>query len=334
MTTVHLVLPNDIDDPGTPSGGNVYDRRIADGLKACEHAVRGAWPQPSRRARAELAGVLAELPDGATVLVDGLIASAAAEILVPLARRLRLAVLMHMPLETAGEGAVLRAAEVVVTTSEWSRQRVLDLYLLPMGKVHAAPPGVDEAPVAAGSESGSRLLCVAALARHKGHDLLLDALAGLAELPWSLVCVGSLEREPDFVRFLRERARADGTDARITFTGPLVGADLDARYAQADLLVLASRRETYGMVVTEALARGIPVLATPTGGLPEAAGRAPDGTVPGLLVPPPEFAPALRRWLTGPQLRQRLRAAALARRATLAGWGHTTDLVARALVIP
>lgn len=343
--TVHVVLPNDIDDPTTPSGGNVYDRRVCRGLAAAgwsvrEHAVPGAWPSPGRVDRANLARELATIPDGAVVLFDGLVASTVPEVLVPQMRRLRLVVLVHMLLggETAKlrgpEREVLSAAAAVVTTSSWSGQRLLDLYALPAGRVHIAPPGVDAAPLAPGSEAGSHLLCVAAVAPHKGHDVLVRALTTLADLAWSCVCVGSLDRDPDFAGRLGRQARANGIADRISFVGPRTGPDLEARYAAADLLVLASRGESYGMVVTEALARGIPVLATSANGLPEALGRASDGSLPGILVPPDDAAAvagALRRWLTDAELRRRLRRSARDRSTTLTGWEATSAVIADAL---
>ncbi len=333
MTTVDVVLPGDIDDPAYPSGGNGYDRRVCHGLAARgwtvrEHGVPGGWPTPSPAERAGLARLLDGLPDGATVLLDGLVASAVPDVLVPESTRLRLTVLVHMPLYSDGEAAVLGAARTVVTTSAWTRRRLLDRYGLPARRVHVATPGVEPAPVATG---GGGLLCVAAVAYHKGYDRLVDALATLPPLSWTLTCVGSLERDPDFVAGLRARIAAAGLGARIRLAGPLTGPDLDAAYAAADLLVLASRGETYGMVVTEALARAVPVVAVEVGGVPEALGRAPDGTVPGLLVPPGGLAGALRRWLTEPGLRDRLRRSALARRETLAGWASTTALLAKAL---
>jgi glycosyltransferase involved in cell wall biosynthesis len=112
------------------------------------------------------------------------------------------------------------------------------------------------------------------------------------------------------------------------------GAELDQAYARADALVLASRAETYGMVVTEALARGLPVIATAVGGLPESLGRAADGCRPGILVPPGDQAAlsrALDSWLSDPELRRRLRRAARERRETLLGWSTTTDRIAQAL---
>ena len=111
----------------------------------------------------------------------------------------------------------------------------------------------------------------------KGHDVLLDALATVTDLSWRCACVGSLDRDPAFADALRRRVRDGGLADRVCFPGPRTGADLDRSYAAADLLVLASRAETYGMVVTEALARGLPVVATDVGGVPEALGTAPTG---------------------------------------------------------
>ena len=112
------------------------------------------------------------------------------------------------------------------------------------------------------------------------------------------------------------------------FTGPLTGPSLGAAYGVADLLVLPSRSESYGMVVVEALAHGLPVVATAVGGVPEALGRAPIGALPGMLVPPEEpeaLAGALRAWLDDPGLRERLTHAAAGRRPTLRRWSETVD---------
>jgi glycosyltransferase involved in cell wall biosynthesis len=339
MPAVHVVLPGDIDDPATPSGGNRYDRRVCAGLRAAgwavsEHPVPGGWPDPGPGDRAVLATLLDALPDGATVLLDGLVASAVPEVLAPRAGRLRLVVLVHLPLETAGEAEALAAARVVVTTSEWTRGRLLARYPLPAHRVRVATPGVDPAPPAAGSAAGDRLLCVAALAPHKGHDVLVTALAAVAGLGWTCACVGPLTRDPGHVDRLRRRLAGTGLAGRVRLLGPRAGAGLEAAYAAADLLVLPSRGETYGMVVTEALARGVPVLASEVGGLPEALGHAPDGRRPGLLVPPDDpaaLADALRRWLTDPELRSGLRAAARARRDTLTDWAVTSTRLAAAL---
>jgi glycosyltransferase involved in cell wall biosynthesis len=222
----------------------------------------------------------------------------------------------------------------VVTTSEWSRRWLLDHYVLLPDRIHVAEPGVDTAELAAGSEAGGELLCVAAVTADKGHAVLLAALAAVADLPWRLTCVGSLDRDRELSQRVQRDAFDLGIADRVTWTGALVGARLDKAYAAADALVLASRAESWGLVVGEALARGLPVLASEVGGLPEALGQAPSGQRPGLLVPADDasaLAEALRQWLTDAAARHGLRAAARARRTTLTGWPATADRVAGVL---
>jgi glycosyltransferase involved in cell wall biosynthesis len=350
VTEVHVIVPEGIDDPGRPSGGNTYDRRVCRGLAALgwavhEHAVPGAYPRPGEAGHVALARTVRRIPDGAVVLLDGLIASTAPEALVPHARRLRQVVLVHMPLghrppdDEAGpvrarEGEVLAAATAVVTTSAWTRRRLGELYALPGDRVHVTEPGVDAARLAPGSAAGDELLCVAALTPDKGHHLLIDGLATAADLSWRCACVGSLVRDPAFADGVRRRARDSGLGDRVRFPGALTGQELDRAYAATDLLVLASRAETYGMVVTEALSRGLPVLATEVGGVAEALGHTDDGTRPGLLVPPDDPAAlgaALRTWLGDAELRARLRRAARERRAKLRPWAATASAVATVL---
>jgi glycosyltransferase involved in cell wall biosynthesis len=313
---VFLVVPAGIDDPAQPSGGNTYDRRVAQGLADLGWTVHECG-----------IAALGRIPDGAVVLLDGLIASPAPDALVPHARRLRQVVLMHMPLGDARERAVLEAAHAVVTTSAWTKRRLQELYALPADRVHAAEPGVDAADLAPGTAAGEALLCVAAVTPGKGHDVLLDALATVTDLPWICTCVGSLDRDPELAGRVQRRARDNRL--RVRFSGPRTGPDLDRAYAAADLLVLASHAETYGMVVTEALARGVPVVATDVGGVTEALGHG------GLVVPPGDPAAlgaALRAWLTDAALRERLRRAARERRATLRPWSATAADVADALM--
>src|SRR6185437_4706491 len=130
------------------------------------------------------------------------------------------------------------------------------------------------------------LICVGVLGYHKGQDLLVEALAELADRNWHCVLAGSLDRDPDFVEQLRTRISRLGYDHRVRLSGVLIGAALSQAYATADLLVAPSRSETYGMTVTEALAHGLPVIAAAVGGLPEALGSTADGTRPGQLIPP------------------------------------------------
>jgi glycosyltransferase involved in cell wall biosynthesis len=350
VKAVHVVVPDGIDDPARPTGGNVYDRHLCRGLTSLgwsvhEHAVPGFWRRPDADSFAALAGVVERIPDDAVVMLDGLLASPVPDVLVPHARRLCLVVLVHMPLghrppaDDAGdartrESTVLSAAAAVVTTSGWTRHRLRELYPLPADRIHVAVPGVDTAGLARGTATGGALLSVGAVTFDKGHDILLEALAAVSDLPWHCVCVGSLERDRAFVEDIRRRALDCELEQRVDFEGPRTGAELDRSYAAADLVVLASRAETYGMVVTEALARGLPVIATDVGGLTEALGHGADGIRPGLLVPPDDaaaFGAALRAWLGDVELRGRLRRAARERRESLSRWSTTASVVAGVL---
>jgi glycosyltransferase involved in cell wall biosynthesis len=350
MSDVHVVIPDGIDDPARPSGGNVYDRHVCQGLRALgwsvhEHAVAGCWPRRDTASLGSLADAVRRIPDGAVALLDGLIASTAPEVLVPEARRVRLVMLVHMPLgHGAADGevgdvrmrerAVLSAASAVVTTSVWTRRRLIELYAVPADRVHVAEPGVERGELTTGSATGGSLLCVAAVTPAKGHDVLLDALSNMRSFPWRCACVGSLDRDPPFVASLGRRLRDVRLEDRVSFTGPLTGADLQRTYGAADLLVLASRAETYGMVVSEALARGLPVVAAEVGGVTEAVGHGAGGIRPGLLVPPDDSAglgDALRAWLSDADLRARLRRAARERRSSLPRWSTTTSVIAGVL---
>lgn len=368
MTDLHLVVPGAVDDPGRPSGGNTYDRRVAEHLPSLgwtvhEHAMPGDWPQPGGRALGTLARVLSGFPDGAVLLVDGLVASSAADVLLPEAGRLRIVVLVHLPLSVMDEGPspgqprapsrtadaarpggggrlsegerrVLSGAAAVVATSEWTRRWLVERLTLTPDHVVVARPGVDAAALAPGTATGGELLCVAAVTPAKGHDQLVSALALVADLDWRCVCAGSLTLEPDFVHAVREQARRAGIADRTDLVGPLGRADLDRAYAAADLVVHASRAETYGMVVTEALARGLPVVATAVGGVPEALGTTPEGDRPGLLVgagATEELGGALRQWLVDPALRRRLRSLARQRRDQLTEWARTAQEISEVL---
>jgi glycosyltransferase involved in cell wall biosynthesis len=346
VTVVHVVVPAGIDDERHPSGGNVYDRRVCEALAAggwgvLEHPVAGGWPRPDAEAQAGLAAALGSIPAGEVVVLDGLVASAAPDALRAAAGRLRLVVLVHAPLGDGSPPAAVRQAEAtslstaaaILTTSRWSRQWLLDNYGLAADRVHVAEPGVVPGPPAPGTPLGGELLCVAALTPGKGHDVLLAALATLTDLPWQCRCLGALDLAPDHVASLRRQVADTGLGERVCFAGPRTGADLERAYAAADVLVLASRAETYGLVVTEALAHGLPVIATSVGGVPEALGGS-DGRLPGRLVDPGDpdaLAVALRGWLEDGAGRALLREAARARTAALPRWSDTAAQVARVL---
>ena len=356
--TVHAVLPGDVDV--VPSGGNVYDCRVLAGLRALgvevvTHRLPGAWPDGDAAAVTRVLegvpGNSGEHADRGAVLLDGLVACGVPGALAPSADRLRLVVLVHAPLsDEVGlapaaardrddrERAALRCAAAVVATSRWTAARIVARHGLDPARVVVATPGADPAPVSPGSAVTGippRLLCLGALTPTKGQDVLVEALAEVADEPWTATLAGPTSRDPGFVVGLRATIARRGLAGRVTVPGALIGRPLDATWSATDLLVLPSRTETFGMVVTEALARGVPVVASRVGGVGEAMG--PGGPTPGTWVPPenvPALAAALRRWLGDPVLRSGWRVSAAARRSTLRAWSSPSELVSRVLQPP
>lgn len=334
VSDLHVVVPDMVDDPRRPSGGNVYDRELVRALRAGGVHVREHYVP------ADLATALRTIPDGADVVVDGLLGLARPDALDP---RLHLALLVHLPLSLAspGDAAVaarerraLIAADGVITTSAWTRDRLLEQHDLAPGRVTVAEPGVHPAPPSTPTRAGTRLLAVGAVVPAKGQDLLVAALAGARRLPWTCRVVGPLDRDPAFVARLRSQLVDAGLADRYRLTGPLTRSGVHAAYSAADLLVVPTRLETYGMAITEALAHGVPVVAADTGGITEALGPRPGR--PGVLVPaddPRALRDALVRWLTDPDHRARLRAAAAERRTALHGWETTAGRVRAAVAV-
>jgi glycosyltransferase involved in cell wall biosynthesis len=275
-------------------------------------------------------------------LIDGLIAVAASDVLDAHSTRLRIVVLAHMVASAmpgitdhAGtaerEREALHAARQVIAVSEWTRSELIGRALSQPGRITVARPGTDAAPAATGSTSGGRLLCVGTVAAHKGQDVLVHALTGMIDLPgWTCSMVGSLNAEPDFVVQISAAISSAGLTERIALPGVLAGRGLADAYDAADLVVAPSRSESYGMVVAEALARGIPVVGARVGGIPEAIA----GSNAGILIPsndPQALRAVLRQWCEDAGRRAEFKAEALRSRTATRRWGETAEIVAAAL---
>ncbi|MFN3416644.1 MAG: glycosyltransferase family 4 protein [Caldimonas sp.] len=352
MPRCTLLLPGDLD---TPTGGYRYDRALVHGLRQAGWRVDvlslpGDYPWPTAAAEQEAARAVAALPDGECVLADGLAFGALPGLAAEHAMRLRWVALVHHPLalETGllpDHQAVLRDSEAralsharrIVVTSP-TTARTLSApgrqgWGVPPGRVEVIEPGVAPAAVATGSLAASgvpRLLCVGSLSVRKGQTELIDALAGLTDLPWELVCAGSTTRDAETTRAVRTAIERHRLTSRVHLAGVVEDEALDALYATADLFVLPSWYEGYGMVYTEALVRGLPVVCTSGGASPE--------TVPEparLMVPPGDvraLREALQRWLTSPRLRARLAAGARQARERLPRWEQAVERMARLLL--
>jgi glycosyltransferase involved in cell wall biosynthesis len=344
VASLAFLVPGRLD---TPTGGFRYDRRIVRGLRARGWNVAvveldDSFPCPTPAARADASRALAGVPDGEIVLVDGLAFGALPEEVSAHAGRLLLAALVHHPLaaETgldpaverqleASERLALGSARLVIVTSE-PTARLLGAYGVGRDRIAVVEPGIDRAPLAVRSDDGvTRFLCVASVVPRKGHDVLVRALAAVRDLPWHATFVGSLDRDRETAARVRALVDEGGLAGRIALAGEAGEEGVAAYYAAADVFVLPTLYEGYGMVVAEAVARGLPVVATPTGGIPallEGGG--------GVLVPggdPDALAAALRRILEDQGYRARLAAQARAARDRLQTWETAVDRMAEAL---
>jgi glycosyltransferase involved in cell wall biosynthesis len=333
-------------DWNTPTGGYTYDRRIVLALREAGWAVEvrrldGAWPYPSASELDAVSACIGSLADDTLVVADGLAFGVLAEVVAPHAARLRWVALVHHPLhletgscDTAreqllqSETRALRHARRVLVTSQHTAVDVAAMGV-PPERIAVVEPGTDAVAIPAASPRAGplRLLCVATLTARKGHGLLLQALAGLMHLDWELHSVGSATRDPVTAAGLQALAAPLGD--RVFWHGEVDASALHAHYAAADVFVLASLHEGYGMVITEALAHGLPVVASDAGALAQ--------TLPaqaGLQVPAGEVAPlqaALSHVLSDAALRARLGAGARAAAGQLPSWAVQAARFATAL---
>jgi len=356
MRVVRLLVPANIRHS---SGGNVYNARLAEGLGNLGWEVQvlpieGNWPHASAKERRRLGSVLGAWEPGqaqqsAVALVDGLVAVGAPDELEFAAKAGRQTfVLVHMPVpETSGpealqkEARALRAASGVIGTSG-SAAAIINARGIPSARV--ALPGADPAPPASGSRP-PHLLAVAALLPNKDQLLTVAALQGIQDLEWTASLVGSEQADPAYARQVGEAVARSGLAERVQLMGELAGDALEAEWNRADLSLLVSREEAFGMVVTESLARGVPVVVRKGTGAVEALDLASlkddDGgtRLPGAALDLPRggesdaaiLGRTLRQWLENHAVQQDWRSRAMEARGLLPGWEETARNVVRAL---
>lgn len=335
---LHFVVPGRLDQI---TGGYLFDRRIVEGVRASGRAVAvielpGRFPDADDRARAAAQRALEALPPGALVVIDGLALPAFEACLQDQHERLKLVGFIHHPLaletglseDAARHYAVLesrlwRLLHGFVCPSKATARALIEAGV-PTARIAVTAPGtvVPSTPPLRTALPEVRLLCVGTVCERKGHAVLVRALAQLRESNWRLVCVGSLARSPDYAAALRLSIVASNLSERIALVGEQPPERLSAAYSDADAFVLPSFHEGYGMAYAEALAYGLPIVATHAGAIPD--------TVPAdaaLFVAPGDvsaLAEALARLIGDAELRGRLAAGAARARNTLASWPEAT----------
>lgn len=333
------------------TGGYLYAQRVVDGLRAIGREVlvaelAGCFPQADEAARGAAEAAVAAAPQGSVVVIDGLALPAFDRALMRATGRLPVLGFIHHPLAletglSVGAAARLGAIEAalwsrldgLICASPATAREVLAAGILP-SRIAVAEPGVDVPSVDVGADTERfdglvRLLCVATITPRKNHQMLVKALARVRATGWRLDCVGSLDRDPATVASLRRSIDELGLADRITLHGEQPDAWLARAWREADLFVLASDHEGYGMVYTEALAQGVPIVATSAGATPD--------TIPPFacrLVPPRDVAAlagVLEALIGSGGQRQTLRDGARRARATLVPWPAAVRRWANAL---
>ncbi len=334
MSTTPLLVAG---DPGQYTGGTIYDARIAQALTRAGRSVEtvglaGRFPNADATAAHALASALAGCPDGHTLIVDGLVLGGLPEVAAGHAERLRLIVLVHHPLADelgiadtlaerlfVTERRAMGLAKHLIVTRPFTARRLINAYGVDPAVLDVIEPGLDKPSARPQQRLGTpRLLCVASLIPRKGHAVLINALAQLTDLDWRCDCIGATQRDSECTHNVRAAIVRHGLDGRVHLLGARPSENLAAAYRRASLFVLPSYFEGYGMVVTEALAYGLPVITTTGGALAE---TLPPGA--GIAVAPGDaaaLANALRRLLTERKTHAMLAIGARRAANALPGW--------------
>lgn len=339
QSTVYFLVPGDINQL---TGGYSYDREIIRELTQAGIHIQllqlsPEFPSPSATAMEETRATMASLPDGALVLIDGLAFGVMNDVAERESTRLKIIALCHHPLalETGldtsevhrlinAETRALAAARAVIVTSAMTAKILTQDFAVPSEKITLALPGTQRVHAASCNNETPRLLTIATLTKRKGHDLLISALARLSHLPWQARFVGGLDFDPQWVMQLRKMINKYQLKERIILVGNV--DDPAKEFQCADLFVLPSHFEGYGMAFAEALAFGLPIIGTTAGAIPD--------VVPptaGVLVEPgnlEELTKALERLLTHPADRHRLQESARAAAKNLPTWADCAKNIA------
>ncbi|MFF2842040.1 glycosyltransferase family 4 protein [Paenarthrobacter sp. NPDC057981] len=315
------------------SGGNKYNAKLAEHLNALGATVEtvtvdGDWPVGSPADRQRFAQAL---DGGTTVIADGLVASGAPEEVAGAVQAgTKVWILSHMALADHHdlEAKALAAATGIICPSMHSaaelqaRHGSLDITV--------ATPGAEPADISEGSHP-KHIVSVAALLPNKSQTLLIEALSQIKDLPWTAALIGSEEAAPAYAAEVRAAVEHHGLQDRLSVTGELTGQALQDQWRRADLSVLISQSESFGMVVTESLAHGVPVLVRQGTGAVEALGHSGAGAV---WDPKEALGGTLRTWLTDHALQESWRSNALQARRGLQRWESTARTVLDALEAP
>ena len=329
-----FVIPGDIN---LPTGGYRYDKEIINawkdsGIEVGLISLEGNYPFPTEHDKAKALDAIKGFGDADIAVIDGLLGGASPEFMQALSKIMPITALIHHPLclengldeETAqtlkaSEQKGLEFVSQIITTSPATTKTVSELFGFESHKIHTVLPGVKRTQISHGSQSKSiHLLCVSSIIERKGHTFLLQALSQLEDLNWRLDCYGSTEFDTKLFIGLQDFVMAEDLSQKVAFHGAVSDEMIEAAYAKSDVFVLPSLYEGYGMVYAEAIVRGLPIIATTAGAIPD--------TVPktcGILVEPENInmlTQALEQMISDEAFRNDYRKGAMTAAADFPTW--------------
>lgn len=342
MTPAAFAIPGDI---ATLTGGYIYERRLLEGLRALGHDVQhlrlpASFPDPGSGDMASAVAALAAVPVDRPLILDGLVfgsidTAGLARVRAPVVAMLHHPLALESGLGEARRDYLFRTerdnlalARHVLVPSPHTRRILIERYGVTADRISIARPGADPPRLAPAPVSPPLILSVGILHPRKGHDILVAALGAIADLDWQAVIVG-IPWDRSHAAALAATIARRQLAGRIGLAGRVSQERLDRLYAGASIFALATRYEGHGLVLDEALRRGLPIVSCRTGAVPE---TVPDGA--GILVPPGDaqaFAAALRQLLSEGRTRRAMSRTATAAGRLLPGWSHTAKVASAVL---
>ncbi|HWP43887.1 MAG TPA: glycosyltransferase family 4 protein [Blastocatellia bacterium] len=347
---IAMIVPGPID---RVTGGSIYDRRLKDRLCEKGAQVRIISVPDLAYAASLILSPIISLAVAAKLIGRGydliIIDAWAHPCLLPIilacraARKPRLVLIVHQlrwverktapgaRIASAVERASLRSADLIITVSRFMRARIESLAVEP-SNVLVAYPGCDGAQAAdceTGAEQragGLRLLFVGNCTPRKGLEYLIEALSILKDPLISLDVVGDCRFDPAYSERLRRDVEAFDLGGAVRFHGRASGGALRSFYSRADVFVMPSLYEGYGIVYAEAMRAGLPIIATDGGPASEIVRDGENA----LLVPPADsvsLARAIGRLARDPELRSRMACRSLKLACDLPTWQDTCERI-------
>ena len=279
---VFFLLSGDIN---SLTGGHLYNRHMVEGLKQKGHRVKVLRLDEStiltHAIELKSSSYFNTLPPGSCVLIDSLVLGNIPGALKKYSEKLTFIGLIHLPLTynplpgknrkhiATREVKAMMFTRHLVVTGRFTLRMLMEAGIS-HEKISLIEPGVENYPRKRYyADLPSVLLCISNYSQIKDQLLLVRAINKLRYNKWTLHMYGNTNTEKPYVTRLKSIIANKKMNDRILLHDSIDRNNISEAFLASDLFVLPSRFETYGMVLTEALAHGLPVVTTNSGNIPD-----------------------------------------------------------------